>query len=60
MRKDELKKIKLKYRVKELIKKAKNNNNIIKSSDDAFKEFPVENEEHKGNINAYKKVSEKI
>ena len=59
MRKEEFKKIKLKYSVKELIKKARNAN-IIKSSDDAFKEFPIENEEHKCNINAYKKVIEKI
>lgn len=51
--------IKLKRKIKKLIKKAERLN-LIKTSDDAFKEFPVENEIHKGNINAYRKVSGKI
>ena len=42
----------LKLKVKELIKLAKKNNRI-KPHTEAFKEFPVEEEVHKGNRNYY-------
>ena len=48
-----------KRKVKKLIKKAENLN-LIKSSDEAFKDFHVENEVHKGDVSIYRKISEKI
>lgn len=51
--------INLRKKIRKLIKKSKKLN-LIKTSDEAFKDFPVEKEIHKGNINAYRKISEKI